>query len=154
MVQRYKKTVAENRKARFDYHILETYEAGISLKGNEVKSLRIGRVNLRDSFARIENGQAFLYGMHISPCDFARKEGIDPLRVRKLLLNKSEIRKLAGKISQKGFVLVPLKVYFFGNYAKVELGVGKGKKLYDKKESIKKKDSDRDMERELVDRQR
>lgn len=151
---RYRKIVAENRKARFDYHIFETCEAGIALKGNEVKSLRIGRANLRDSFARIEGGQAFLYGMHISPYDFARKEGIDPLRARKLLLKKNEIRKLAGKVSQKGYLLVPLKVYFSGNYAKVELALAKGKKLFDKRDAIKKKDSDRDMERELVDRQR
>ncbi len=154
MGQRYKKIVAENRKARFDYHILETCEAGLSLKGNEVKSLRVGRVNLRDGFARIENGQALLYGVHISPYEFSRKEGIDPLRTRKLLLKRSEIRKLSGKVSQKGFVLVPLKIYFSGNYAKVEIAVAKGKKLFDKKETIKKKDSDRDMERELVDRQR
>ncbi len=154
MGQRYKKIVAENRKARFDHHIFESYEAGIVLRGNEVKSLRIGRVNLRDSFVRIENGQAVLFGMHISPYDFARKEGAEPLRNRKLLLSRSEIRKLAGKVSQKGFVLIPLRVYFSGNFAKIEIALAKGKKQYDKKETIKKKDSERDMERELVDRQR
>lgn len=151
---RYRKIVAENRKAHFDYHILETCEAGIALQGSEVKSLRIGRANLRDSFARVQNGQAFLHGMHISPYDFARKDGIDPIRTRRLLLKKNEIKKLGGKVSQKGFVLIPLKVYFSGNYAKVEIAVAKGKKVFDKRETIKKKDSDRDMERELVDRQR
>ncbi len=154
MGQRYKKTVAENRKARFDYHIFESVEAGIELKGNEVKSLRMGRVNLRDSFARVEGGQAVLYGMHITPYEFARREEVNPLRTRRLLLNRAEIRRLAGKVMQKGFVLVPLRVYFLGNYAKIEIGVAKGKKLFDKKEVIKKKDSDRDMERELVDRQK
>jgi len=151
---RYKKIVAENRKARFEYHIFETYEAGIVLKGNEVKSLRMGRVNLKDSFARVDKGQIFLYGMHISPYEFARKEGADPLRTRKLMLNKAEIRKLAGKVAQKGFLLVPLKLYFFGNFAKVELAVAKGKKLFDKRDSIKKRDEDRDMEREIVQRER
>lgn len=154
MGQRYKKIVAENRKARFDYHIFEYVEAGIELKGNEVKSLRMGRVNLRDSFARIEGGQAVLYGMHITPYKFARREEVNPLRTRRLLLNRAEIRRLAGKVMQKGFVLVPLKVYFLGNYAKIEIGVAKGKKLFDKKEVIKRKDSDRDMKRELVDRQK
>ncbi len=151
---KYKKIIAENRKAYFDYYVLETIEAGIVLKGNEVKSIRIGRVNLKDSFAKIENGEMVLYNMHISPYSYARKENLDPLRNRKLLLKKSEIRRLAGKVSQKGFVLVPLKIYFSGNYAKIELALCKGKKLYDKRREIKKRDADREMERELIERER
>ena len=150
----YKKTVSENRKAFFDYTVLETYEAGMVLKGNEVKSLRIGAVNLRDSFARPEKGEIWLYGMHVSPYKFSRSEGVDPLRKRKLLLSKSEIRKLTGRISEKGLALVPLKLFFLGNYAKLELAVAKGKKTYDKRETIKQKDLSRDMNRELRERQK
>lgn len=149
----YKKIISENRKAFFDYHILETYEAGIVLKGNEVKSLRIGAVNLRDSFARGEKGEIWLYGMHISPYKFSRREEVDPLRKRKLLLKKSEIKKLIGRTSEKGLALIPTKLYFFKNYAKIEIGVAKGKKQYDKRETIKKKDLDRDMQRELTARE-
>lgn len=149
----YKKIIAENRKAFFDYYVLETIECGIVLKGNEVKSIRLGRVNLRDSFARVENGEVILYNMHISPYDYARKEGLDPLRNRKLLLKKSEIKRLVGKMSKKGFVLIPLKIYFLGNYAKIELGLCKGKRLYDKRRELKKRDADRDMERQLIERE-
>lgn len=148
----YKKNIAENRKARFDYSISETFEAGIVLKGNEVKSVRIGRANLRDSFARIEKGGVYLYGMHISPYKFARTEEINPLRTRKLLMKRSQINSLSGKILQKGFSLIPLKIYFAGNYAKVELGLAKGKREFDKKEKIKKRDIDREVSRELAGR--
>lgn len=149
---RYRKNIAENRKAFFDFNIQETIEAGIVLKGSEVKSVRMGRVNLKDSFARPEKGEIWLYGMHISPYGFAGAERTDPLRRRKLLLNKSEVKKLAGRYSEKSLALIPLKIYFSGDYAKVEIGVGKGKRLFDKKEKIKKRDLDRDMGRELVDR--
>jgi SsrA-binding protein len=151
---RYRKTVAENRKAFFEYHILETYEAGLVLNGSEVKSVRLGRVNLRDSFVRADRGELWVSGMHISPYNFARTDGENPLRQRKLLLNKQEVKKLIGKSSEKGLAIIPLKVYFLGNYAKVEIGLGKGKKLFDKKEVIRKKDLDRDMGRELMDRGR
>jgi SsrA-binding protein len=151
---RYRKNISENRKAFHDFDILETVEAGIVLKGCEVKSVRLGRVNLRDSFARPEKGEIWLYGMHISPYSFAGADKVNPLRTRKLLLGRSEIRKLAGRACEKGLALVPLKIYFSGNYAKVELGVGKGKRLYSKKEKIKEKDLDREMGRELVGRNR
>ncbi len=146
---KYSKTVTENRKARFDYHILETYEAGIALRGNEVKSLRIGRANLRDSYARPDKGELWLYGMHISPYGYERLETVNATRPRKLLLKKGEIKKLIGRCSERGLSLIPLKVYFKGNYAKVEIAAAKGKKAFSKKESIKEKDLDRDMEREL-----
>lgn len=147
---RYRKVVSENRKAFFDHHILETVEAGIVLKGSEVKSVRKGSVNLKDSFARADKGEIWVHGMHISPYERAGAfSRTDPVRQRKLLLSKSQIKSLAGKVSQKGFSLIPLKMYFSGNYAKVEIGVAKGKKLFDKRDSIKKKDLDRDMEREL-----
>ncbi len=150
----YKKVVAENRKAFFDYHILDTLEAGIVLNGNEVKSIRSGRVNLRDSFARQEKGELWLFNMHVSPYKFGRIDDINPLRQRKLLLNKSEMKRIIAKSSEKGLAIIPLKIYFFGNYAKVEIALGKGKKEFDKRDSIKKKDLDRDMNRELVDRNR
>lgn len=151
---RYRKNVAENRKAFFDYHISDKFEAGIVLKGDEVKSLRIGRANLKDSFARIEKGEVWLYGMHVSPYDFARKDTVNPLRQRKLLLSKQEIRRLGSRAAEKGLSIIPLKVYFSGNYAKVELGLAKGKKLYDKRDAIKKRDMDREVGKELVDRER
>lgn len=149
---RYYKVAAENRKAYFDFHILEKFEAGIVLKGSEVKSIRDGKANLKESFVRPEKDELWLFGMHITPYKFAGSDGQEPLRQRKLLLSKAEIKKISAKYFEKRLAIVPLKIYFSGNYAKVELGIGKGKKLFDKKDSIKKKDLDREMGRELVDR--
>ncbi|MEK7377058.1 MAG: SsrA-binding protein SmpB [Candidatus Margulisiibacteriota bacterium] len=149
---RYYKVVAENRKAYFDFHILEKFEAGIVLRGSEVKSIRDGKANLKESFVRPENGELWLFGAHITPYKFAGSEAQDPLRQRKLLLSKPEIKRISAKYFEKRLAIVPLKIYFSGNYAKVELGIGKGKKLFDKKDSIKKKDLDREMGRDLVDR--
>ena len=143
------KYISDNRKARHDYFIHETYEAGIALTGTEVKSLRQGKVNLKDSFCRIENGEALLLGMHISPYEKGNIFNKDPLRVRKLLLHKSEINKLIGKTKEKGMAIVPLKVYFSKSLVKVEIGLAKGKKLYDKRDDIAKKDQKREAEREF-----
>ncbi len=136
-----------NRQARHDYHILETMEAGIVLKGTEIKSVRGGRVNLKDSFARIENGEIYLYNMHISPYDFGNRENHDPLRPRKLLLHKGEIRRLIGKTQEKGLTLIPLTLYIKSGYAKVELALAKGKRIYDKREDLKKRQVDREIQR-------
>ncbi|NYE57305.1 SsrA-binding protein SmpB [Carboxydothermus ferrireducens] len=143
------KIIAENRKAYHDYHIFEKYEAGIALKGTEVKSIRLGRVNLRDSFARIENGELWLYNMHISPYEQGNRFNHEPKRPRKLLMHKSEIMRLFGKTREKGLTLVPLKLYFKGNYAKIELGLAKGKKMYDKREEMAKRDAAREIEKAL-----
>jgi SsrA-binding protein len=147
------KIVTENRKARHDYFIEESFEAGIKLTGTEVKSLRASRVNLKDSFARIENGEIVLHQMHISPYDQGNRFNHDPLRTRKLLLHRSEINKLSGKIMQQGLTLVPLKVYFTHGLAKVELALGKGKKQYDKRDDIAAKDAKREINRHLKERQ-
>jgi len=144
------KIVAKNKKVYHDYFIDSTLEAGMVLKGAEVKSLRAGKVNLKDGYAKIKNGEVFLYNIHISPYSHATHDVPDPTRVRKLLLSKREIKKLIGKIQEKGFALMPLKIYFIGSgKAKLELGLCRGKKLYDKRADLKKKDSDRDMERAL-----
>ena len=148
------KIVCENRKARHDYFIHEAYETGIELQGTEVKSLRAGRANLKDSFATIENGEIFLENMHISPFEQGNIFNHDPLRKRKLLLHKSEILKLFGETRQKGFTLVPLKIYFKHGRAKLELALASGKHNYDKREDLKKKADKREMERALKDRQR
>ncbi len=140
--------VATNRKARHDFFIEETYEAGIALLGTEVKSLRNKRVDLSDSFARFEKGELFLYNSHISPYSHGNIANHDPLRKRRLLLNQREIGKIFGKIQLKGFTLIPLRLYFKGGWAKVELGIAKGKKLYDKRDVIAKKTAERDMARE------
>ncbi len=142
------KIVSTNRKAYHDYFIIETYEAGISLLGTEVKSIRAGRVNLKDSYASIKNGEVFLENMHISPYQQANRFNHDPLRVRKLLLHKNQIRKLIGKVEQRGMTLVPLKVYFKNSKIKVELALVKGKKQYDKRREIAKKDFEREKKRE------
>lgn len=144
-----KKIITQNRKARFEYTILETYECGIVLAGTEVKSIRNGHVNLKDSYAVIRNGEVFVCGMHVSPYDHGNIFNQEPLRDRKLLLHRSEIRKLIGYIQQKGFTLVPLELYFLRGKVKVLLGVAKGKKLYDKREAIAKKDSRREIDRQL-----
>ncbi len=143
------KLVANNKKAYHDYFIEDKYEAGIELFGTEVKSIRMGRCSVKESFIRIEKGEMFLYGMHINPYEKGNIFNKDPLRTRKLLLHKSEIAKLGGKIAEKGFTLVPLQVYFKGSLVKVEIGLAKGKKLYDKREDLAKKDQRREMDRAL-----
>ena len=141
--------VANNKKAYHDYFIEEKYEAGISLAGTEVKSLRMGKCSIKEAFIRIERGEVFVYGMHISPYEKGNIFNKDPRRVRKLLLHRAEINKMEGKIAEKGFTLVPLRVYFKGSLVKVEIGVAKGKKLYDKRQDIAKKDMKREAEREF-----
>ncbi|HIV13863.1 MAG: SsrA-binding protein SmpB [Clostridiales bacterium] len=141
--------IANNKKAYHDYFIEETYEAGIALHGTEVKSLRMGKCSVKESFIRIENDEVYIYGMHISPYEKGNIFNKDPLRVKKLLLHKSEIRKLRGKIAEKGYTLVPLKVYFKNSLVKVEIGLARGKKLYDKRQDIAKKDQRREAEREF-----
>ena len=143
------KLIANNKKAFHDYFIEEKYEAGISLAGTEVKSLRQGKCSIKESFIRIEKGEVFIYGMHISPYEKGNIFNKDPLRVKKLLLHKYEINKMAGKIAEKGYTLVPLQVYFRGSLVKVELGLAKGKKLYDKRQDIAKKDQKREAEKEF-----
>lgn len=146
------KVVARNRKARHDFHILETYEVGIKLTGTEIKSVRKGRVNLKDSFASVDNGEIFLYNMHISPYEQGNRYNHDPERKRKLLMHKREIQRLYGKVKEKGLSLVPLTLYFRRKWLKVELALAKGKKLYDKREDLKKKTHQRQIERALKDR--
>lgn len=141
--------IANNKKAYHDYFIEETYEAGIALHGTEVKSLRMGKCSIKESFVRIENEEVYIYGMHISPYEKGNIFNRDPLRVKKLLLHKSEIRKMKGKIAEKGYTLVPLKVYFNRSLVKVEIGLAKGKKLYDKRQDIAKKDQRREAERDF-----
>ena len=143
------KLIANNKKAYHDYFILETYEAGISLAGTEVKSMRMGKCSIKESFIRIENGEVFVYGMHISPYEKGNIFNKDPLRVRKLLLHRQEINKLLGKMKEKGMTLVPLKVYLKGSIVKVEIGLAKGKKLYDKRADIAKKDQAREAQRDF-----
>ncbi len=143
------KLIANNKKAYFDYFIEEKYEAGIALHGTEVKSLRMGKCSVKESFLRIEKGEVFIYGMHISPYEKGNIFNKDPLRVRKLLLHKYEINKIAGKLAVKGFTLVPLQVYFKGSIVKVEIGLARGKKLYDKREDIAKKDMRREAEKDF-----
>jgi SsrA-binding protein len=139
-----KENIAENRKAFHDYHLLETYEAGLVLLGTEVKAIREGRVNLRDSFARVEDGEVFIYNVHISPYSHRGYADHEPLRRRKLLLHRSEIRKLIGKTVEKGMTLVPTRLYFKDGRVKVSVSIAKGKKDYDKRETIKKRESDRE----------
>ena len=143
------KMIANNKKEYHDYFILDTIEAGIALHGTEVKSLRMGKCSIKEAFIRIENGEMFIYGMHISPYEKGNIFNKDPLRVRKLLLHKSEINKMLGKQKEKGIAIVPLKVYFKGSLVKVEIGLAKGKKLYDKREDIAKKDMKREAERDM-----
>lgn len=141
--------IANNKKAYHDYFIEETYEAGIALHGTEVKSLRMGKCSIKESFIRIENEEVYIFGMHISPYEKGNIFNKDPLRVKKLLLHKTEIRKLRAKIAEKGYTLVPLKVYFTNSLVKVEIGLAKGKKLYDKRQDIAKKDQRREAERDF-----
>jgi len=143
------KLIANNKKAFHDYFIEDTYEAGISLHGTEVKSLRMGKCSIKESFVRVERGEVFIYGMHISPYEKGNIFNKDPLRVKKMLLHRYEINKLTGKMKEKGFTLVPLKVYFKGSLVKVEIGLARGKKLYDKRQDIAKKDQRREAEKEF-----
>ena len=143
------KVIAENRKARHDYFVIETYEAGIELFGTEVKSLRRGTVNLKDSYCEIDGGEMFALGVHISPYEQGNIFNREPLRPKKLLMHKREIMKLTGLVSREGYTLVPLSLYFKGSRVKMALGLCKGKKLYDKRESIAKRDADRDIERAM-----
>ena len=145
--------IAKNPTAYHNYEIIDKYEAGIVLYGTEIKSIRAGKVNLKDSYATVEkNGEVYVYSMHISPYEHGNIFNKDPLRPKKLLLNKREINKLVGLITQKGYTLVPIQMYFKGNFVKVELGVGKGKKLFDKREDLKKKEADRKIERYLKEK--
>jgi len=144
------KIVTTNRKARHEYFVLDTYEAGIVLKGTEVKSLRQGNANLSDGYAILKNGEVWLLGMHISPYEQGSYANVDPVRERKLLFHRNEIRRLVGKIQEKGLTLVPLKVYFKRNIAKVLIGVCKGKKSYDKRHDIARRDAERDLRRHLA----
>ena len=146
--------IAQNKKAYHDYFVDDTYEAGISLFGTEVKSVRQGKVNLKDSYVSVKTGEAFLIGAHISPYEKGNIFNRDPLRSRKLLLHKREISKLIGLTSQEGYTLIPLKMYFKGSYVKVLLGVCRGKKNYDKREDIARRDAKRDMDRALKERNR
>ena len=146
------RTLVVNRQARFNYEILEKFEAGISLVGTEVKSIREGKGNIKEAYADIRGGEAWLIGAHISPYSHGNITNHDPLRDRKLLLNAREIDKLQGKVMEKGLTLVPLRLYLKGRLIKLELGVGRGKKLVDKREDIKKRDQEREIQREIKDR--
>lgn len=141
--------VANNKKAYHDYFIEEKYEAGLVLHGTEVKSLRMGKCSVKEAFIRVENGEVFIYGMHISPYEKGNIFNKDPLRVKKLLLHRQQIRKLIGDSSEKGYTIVPLQVYFRDGRAKIEIGLARGKKLYDKRQDIARKDQRREMEKEL-----
>ncbi|MBO8136943.1 MAG: SsrA-binding protein SmpB [Desulfotomaculum sp.] len=147
------RVVTDNRKARHLYHILETYEAGIALKGTEVKSLRAGKANLQDSFARIEKGELMLYNMHISPYEQGNIFNHEPKRTRKLLMHKYEINRLLGKTQEKGLTLIPLKVYFKNGKAKVQLALAKGKRVYDKRRDIAERDAKREIQRVIKEKQ-
>lgn len=148
------KIVAENRKARHDYHIHESYEAGLVLTGTEVKSLRAGKANLKDSYARIEHNEMILHNMHISPYDAGNRFNHEPLRNRKLLMHRREIDKLIGKTQEKGYTLVPLKLYFTHGLAKIQIGVATGKKNYDKRQDMAERDAKREIDRVFRERQK
>lgn len=143
------KIIAKNPTAYHNYNITEKLEAGIVLSGTEIKSIRNGKVNLKDTYVNIKNGEIFVYGMHISPYEFGNRNNVDPLRTRKLLLHRREIDKLYGMIKQKGVSIVPTSMYFSGNKVKIELGIGKGKKLFDKREDLAKKDAEMKIKRAL-----
>ena len=149
MAKETKKLIANNKKAFHEYFIEDKYEAGVALAGTEVKSMRMGKCSIKESFIRIEKGEVFAYGMHISPYEKGNIFNKDPLRPKKLLLHKDEIRKIEGKIAQKGYTLVPLNVYFQGSLVKEEIGLAKGKKLYDQRQDIAKKDQRREAERKF-----
>ncbi|MBC1520142.1 SsrA-binding protein SmpB [Listeria aquatica] len=148
------KLIAQNKKARHDFSIEETFEAGIVLQGTEIKSIRNARVNLKDAYARVDRGEVFLHNMHISPYEQGNRFNHDPLRTRKLLLHKKQISRLIGETKEAGYSIVPLKMYIKDGYAKVLIGVAKGKKKYDKREDLKRKEAKRDIERAFKERQR
>lgn len=143
------KTVATNRRARHDFEIVETYEAGLVLEGSEVKSLRDGRVTIKDSFAQVKDGEAWLIGLYVAPYTFSRGGGHDPERTRKLLLNRREIDRIAGKLAEQGLTLIPLRIYFRDGRAKVEIGLARGRRNYDKRQAIRAREEKREMERAL-----
>ena len=145
------RVVAQNRKARYEYHVLETWETGIVLQGTEVKALREGKANLKDAFARVDGGEMWLYNLHISPYEQGNRFNHDPLRPRKLLLHRAELRKLIGQVEQKGLTLVPLDVHFSRGKAKVRLALVRGKQLHDKRESLRERDQQRDIQRGMKD---
>ena len=145
-----RKVVARNRKARHEYEILDTFEAGLALKGPEVKSLRDGKASFQDAYAMVERGEVWLHSLHISPYEQANRFNVDPLRVRKLLLNRHEIRGLVGKVEEKGLTLVPLEIYFVRGRAKIQLALARGKKLHDKREALKQKQLDREARRSVA----
>ena len=149
MAESGKKIISVNKRARYDYEISETFEAGLVLQGTEVKSLRQGRVSLKDAYADLQNGEAYLMNSHIDPYEQGNRHNHDPERPRKLLLRKQEIRRLTGKTQEKGLTLIPTRLYFSRGRAKVELGLAKGKKLYDKRESLKRQSAQRDIERAM-----
>jgi len=149
MAENERRVSVSNRKARHDYHILDTFEAGISLKGTEVKSLRQGNANLQDSYAVLKNAEIWLLGMHISPYEKGNINNHDPVRPRRLLLHRKQIRKLVGNVREKGLTLIPLSVYFKGRYAKVELALAQGKKKYDKREAISRRDAERELRQRI-----
>lgn len=148
-----RKIVARNRKARHEYEILETYEAGIVLRGPEVKSVRAGNIAFRDAFARLEGGEILLYNLHISPYEPATNQNEDPTRVRKLLLHKKEIRRMVGKVEEKGLTLIPLDIYFARGFAKVTVALARGRKLYDKRDKLKKQTQEREAQRAVEGRE-
>jgi SsrA-binding protein len=145
------KQIAANRKALHDYSIEDTYEAGVALTGTEIKSVRAGRVNLRDGFVQIRNGEAWLLNVHISPYDFGNRENHEPRRERKLLLHRHEIRKLYSKVAERGWTIVPLRIYLKEGRAKVEIALARGKRLYDKRDAVAERDMDRDLQRAVKD---
>lgn len=148
MTEGHRKIIAENRKARYDYFIEDTYEAGLALKGTEVKSLRLGKANLKDAYAKVINGEVWVHQIHIGVYPFAYYDNHTPLRVRKLLLNKKEIKKIYGKVNEKGFSLIPLRMYFLNGKAKLTLAVVKGKRKYDKRVTIRQREQKRDLDRQ------
>lgn len=147
-----KKIVMYNRRARFEYEIMESYEAGMVLVGTEVKSLRNGRANLQDAFCRIEQGELWLYNMHITPYELGNRYNVEPLRKRKLLLHASQIREMQAEVEQKGLTVIPLALFFQRGFAKLEIAIGRGKKLHDKRESIAERDQQREARRQLAER--
>lgn len=144
-----RKVVARNRKARHEFDILETFEAGMELRGPEVKSMRAGQVSFQDAFARVDRGEVWLHSLHISPYEQANRANVDPVRPRRLLLNRKEIRHLAAKVDEKGLTIVPLEIFFTRGYAKVTLGVARGRKLHDKREALKRREQDREAQRAM-----
>ena len=149
MVSMERAPTLQNRKAHYDYFIMESLEAGIALQGCEVKSIRNGKANLQDSFARVEKDEIFLYGMHISPYEQGNRYNPDPTRIRKLLLNREEIKRLSGRVHEKGLTLVPIRLYFKGGKVKIQLALAKGKNVQDKREKLREKEANRDIERAL-----